>query len=99
MNEFFTMCEQLGIDTKVIGSHAAWQNALGERHGAILQAAWDAILQEHSGHGVVNSHRFLELALAAALNAKNKYLTTVPSYTRAICVWTRFALAYITVRW
>ena len=27
MGEFINMCESLGIDTKVTGAHAGWQNA------------------------------------------------------------------------
>ena len=67
---FIDMCESLGIDCKVTGAHAGWQNALIERHGAILEQLWNSVLQEHSGSGG-NSMRFYELALAAAVQAKN----------------------------
>ena len=51
MKDFIDMCESLGIDCKVAGAHAGWQNALIERHGAILEQLWNSILQEHSGSG------------------------------------------------
>ena len=73
MKHFTDMCESFGIDCKVTGAHAGWQNALIERHGAILEQLWNSILQEHSGSGG-NTMRFYELALAASTNAKNSTL-------------------------
>ena len=73
MKVFIDMCVSLGIDTKVTGAHAGWQNALIERHGAILEQLWNSILQEHSGSGGT-SMRFYELALAASVNDKNSML-------------------------
>jgi len=73
MKHFSDMCESLGIDCKVTGAHAGWQNALIERHGAILEQLWNSTLIEHSGSGGT-SMRFFELALAAATNAKNSTL-------------------------
>lgn len=36
-SSYFTqMLEDLGLDTKVSGAHAPWQNALAERHNSIL---------------------------------------------------------------
>ena len=73
MKDVLDMCASLGIDCKVTGAHAGKQNALIERHGAILEQLWNSILQEHSGSGG-NSMRFYELALAAAVQAKNATL-------------------------
>jgi hypothetical protein len=73
MKDFIDMCEGLGLDCKVTGAHAGWQNALIERHGAILEKLWNSILQEHSGSGGT-SMRFYELALAAAVQPKNATL-------------------------
>ena len=73
MKHFIDIMESLGIDCKVTGAHAGWQNALIERHGAITEQLWNSILQEHSGSGG-NTMRFYELALAASTNAKNSTL-------------------------
>ena len=73
MGVFIDMCENLGIDTKVTGAHAGWQNGVIERHGAILEQLWNAILQEHS-EAQGGSTRWLELALASAIQAKHSTL-------------------------
>ena len=33
---FIGMCAEYGIDTRVVGAHAAWQHGFAERHGGIL---------------------------------------------------------------
>jgi len=38
------MAEDLDLDMKLSGAHAPWQNALAERHGAILEDAYNAIV-------------------------------------------------------
>ena len=33
---FQDLCEQLGIDTRIVGAGAAWQHGIAERHGGLL---------------------------------------------------------------
>ena len=73
--KFINMTESLGIDTKITGAHAGWQNALIERHGAILEQLWTAVQLQHSDYGgAVTASRFNELVLVSATQAKNSTL-------------------------
>ena len=44
---FNSMCEQMGIDTRVVGSGAPWQHGVAERHGGILGTIWRKIAYAH----------------------------------------------------
>ena len=80
-SHFLSFCEDYGIDVKMSGSHAPWQNALAERHGAILGEMWEAVVYEHQARGLKDCR----LALMAVITAKNSLLTrngiTPVSYT------------------
>ena len=64
---FTATLEQFAITSDVAAAHAGWQLAAGERHGTILGAMLQSVVQEH----VVEGYRSMKLALAAAVMAKN----------------------------
>ena len=68
---FIEMCEELGIDTKVVGSNAAWQHGFAERHGGILGEMWEKTVHQH---GIVGRDK-CKIGLAAMLQAKNATMT------------------------
>ena len=65
------MCEELGIDTKVVGSHAAWQHGFAERHGGILGKMLQKAVHQH---GIAGRDR-RQMALTICLQAKNGTMT------------------------
>ena len=71
-SHFLSVCEDYGIDVKMSGSHAPWQNALAERHGAILEEMWEAVVYEHQARWLKNCR----LALMAVATAKNSAKTS-----------------------
>ena len=68
---FREMCEEFGIDTKVVGSHAAWQHGFAERHGGILGEMLHKVIHQH---GIVGRDK-CQMALAVCLQAKNGTMT------------------------
>ncbi len=69
--EWILMLEQYGIHSTTTGSHAGWQHALAERHGALLGVCWHALVVDFQ---VVSRHD-MAISLAAAVDAKNETLT------------------------
>ncbi len=65
--EFTDMMEEYSMDSRLAGSHAAWQHGLAERHGAILGEIWEHITKEHHSDGRAEA----KLAMAVCLQAKN----------------------------
>ena len=61
------MCEEFGIDTKMVGSHAAWQHGLAEGHGGILGEIWVEVVHQHG----IAAREKGKTALAIRLQAKN----------------------------
>ena len=51
---FTEMCEEHGIDTRVVGSHALWQHVFAERHGGILGEIGTTVVKEF---GIVGRER------------------------------------------
>ena len=68
---FVEMCEEFGIDTKVVGSHAAWQHGFAERHGGILGEMFAKVVHQH---GIVGREK-CKIAYAVCLQAKNGTMT------------------------
>ncbi|CAE8702081.1 unnamed protein product [Polarella glacialis] len=68
--EFGQLLDDLAIPSKVTGSHAGFQLAVGERHGGILNNILMAIVYEHQVEGKPQ----MAMALAAAITAKNSLL-------------------------
>ena len=68
---FVQLCEEHGIDSRVVGSHAPWQHGLAERHGAILGEIWTKTVKEF---GVVGRKK-AKIALASCVQAKNSTMT------------------------
>ena len=68
---FIQLCEEHGIDSRVVGSHAPWQHGLAERHGAILGEIWTKTVKEF---GVVGREK-AKIALASCVQAKNSTMT------------------------
>jgi len=68
---FIEMCEEHGIDTRVIGAHAPWQHGFAERHGGILGEVWTKVVKEFN---IVGRDK-AKLALAVCVQAKNATLT------------------------
>jgi hypothetical protein len=66
-SHFVQMCEDFDLDIKLSGAHAPWQNALAERHGSILEEAYNSVVQTLSTTG----REEVSLALAASVQAKN----------------------------
>ena len=69
--EWILMLEQYGIHSTTTGSHAGWQHALAERHGALLGVCWHALVVDFQ----VVSRQDMAVSLAAAVDAKNETLT------------------------
>ena len=69
--EFVAMCEEHGIDSRVVGAHAPWQHGFAERHGGILGEVWTKVVQDFNivGRGKA------KLALALCVQAKNATMT------------------------
>ena len=44
--EFIAMMEEYGMDSKIVGAHAAWQHGLVERHGEIFGETWDKTIYQ-----------------------------------------------------
>ncbi|CAE8672228.1 unnamed protein product [Polarella glacialis] len=68
--EFSQLLDDLAIPSKVTGSHAGFQLAVGERHEGILNNILMAIVYEHQVEGKPQ----MAMALAAAITAKNSLL-------------------------
>ena len=66
-SHFIQICEDYDLDIKLSGAHAPWQNALAERHGAILEETFNAVVQALQSTG----REEVSLALAASIQAKN----------------------------
>ena len=69
--EWILMLEQFGIHSITTGSHAGWQHAFAERHGALLGITWHALIVDFR----VESRRDMAIALASAVEAKNETVT------------------------
>ncbi len=69
--EFEAMMEEHNIDSRLSGAHAAWQNGIVERHGAILGETWNKVVYEHGFKG----RQQAKTALAIVLQAKNATMT------------------------
>ena len=65
------MCEEYGIDTRVVGAHAPWQHGFAERHGGILGTIWNKMVKQFGIEGR-SSAKFL---LNLCTQAKNATLT------------------------
>ena len=68
---FNDMCEDYGIDTRIAGAHAPWQNGIAERHGKILGTIWDKLVSDYQ----VTGRRFAKRTLAICVQAKNATIT------------------------
>ena len=68
---FLDLCEQMGIDTKLSGAGAAWQNGIAERHGGILGTIWRKLAYEHD----IKGKYLVEIALASVVQAKSATMT------------------------
>ena len=64
---FLDLCEHMGIDTKLSGAGAAWQNGIAEQHGGILGTIWRKLAYEHD----IKGKCLVEIALASVVQAKN----------------------------
>ncbi len=69
--EWILMLEQFGIHSTTTGSHAGWQHALAERHGAMLGICWHALIVDFR----IETRHDMATSLAAALDAKNETVT------------------------
>ena len=69
--EWILMLEQYGIHSTTTGSHAGWQHALAERHGALLGVCWHALVVDFR----IESRHEMAISLAAAVDAKNETVT------------------------
>ncbi|CAJ1408326.1 unnamed protein product [Effrenium voratum] len=65
--EFLFELEKRAIHSKVVGAYAPWQNSFAERQGALLGAAWHALIVEHKAE----DWTVMKQSLAAAVQAKN----------------------------
>ena len=54
---FLEMCEEVVIDTKVVGSHATWQHGFAERHVWILGEMWSKVVRQHGIMGRESARR------------------------------------------
>ena len=59
--------EKRAIHSKVVGAYAPWQNSFAERQGALLGAAWHALIVEYKAE----DWTVMKQSLAAAVQAKN----------------------------
>ena len=57
----------MGIDTKLSGSGAIWQNRTAERHGGLFGTLWRKVVYEHDVKGRLLS----TIALDVVVQAKN----------------------------
>jgi len=71
MAEFTMACEEYGLDTRCVGSHAPWQHGLTERHGAILGEIWAKMVYQFGIKGSKDTKR----AIAICCQAKNATMT------------------------
>ena len=69
--EFIATCEEFGVDTRCVGSHAPWQHGLAERHGSILGTIWDKLVHQFGTAG----SRKAKALLAVCCQAKNATIT------------------------
>ena len=69
--EFVAMCEEHGIDSRVVGAHAPWQHGFAERHGGILGEVWTKVVQDFN----IIGREKAKLALAVCVQAKNATMT------------------------
>ena len=65
--EFLFELEKRAIHSKVVGAYAPWQNSFAERQGALLGAAWHALIVEYKAE----DYTTMKQSLAAAVQAKN----------------------------
>ncbi|CAJ1419645.1 unnamed protein product [Effrenium voratum] len=65
--EFLFELEKRAIHSKVVGAYAPWQNSFAERQGALLGAAWHALIVEYKAE----DWTVMKQSLAAAVQAKN----------------------------
>ena len=65
--EFLFELEKRVIHSKVVGAYAPWQNSFAERQGALLGAAWHALIAEYKAE----DYTTMKQSLAAAVQAKN----------------------------
>ena len=48
---FNNLCEQMGIETRIVGAGTAWQHGVAERHGGLLGTMWRKLVYEHDIKG------------------------------------------------
>ena len=69
--DWYDMCEEYGIDSRLAAAHAPWQHGFAERHGKILGFMWDKVVYQC---GVTGKRRCRQ-CLACCVQAKNATLT------------------------
>ncbi len=62
---FIGVCEEYGIDTRVVGAHAPWQHGFAERHGSILGAIWNKLVKQFGLQGRFSARMLLSLCTQA----------------------------------
>ena len=70
-SEWYDTCEEYGIDSRMAGSHAPWQNGFAERHGKILGIMWDKCCSQYQ----IAGKRMVKKVLAIIVSAKNATIT------------------------
>ena len=68
---FNNFCEEHGIDTRVVGSHAVWQHGNAERHGSTLGTMWRKLAYEFK----VEDRKTADMVIACICQAKNSLMT------------------------
>ncbi len=61
----FAMCEEYGIDTRVVGAHAPWQHGFVGRHGGILGTIWNKMVKQFGIEGRSSAKFLLNLCTQA----------------------------------